>query len=486
MGQSNSFDKSIVKILIRRNRGENMSWCPVCEEETIDQKNICRHCGSQVSYSKEPTPSLSRQTKGNSTPPHKNRLPLKTVIPIAIVTFILILLMILFLLLRNFNSPEAQAKILINAVNNDDVAKVSNILSSKDNKVGRKEAATYIKYIKDEIGMKKFEKDVFHTVDSLNHETAVASYIKTKKGQDVLRISKNGRRYLIFDNIGFKAPTKQAVIKSNEKATFEFESDGLKKKIITEKGQSVALGNYIPGRYAVDAVKTTDRGTYEGQLKFDFDQSNNETIPVTEDFEEAKIKVKLKNTEGLNKKDLMIVINGEKIKPRSDETYKSFPLNKDIVIYAEGQSYDQKFKTNEKVIKKSDIQSENEVELSFDKDEIKKFNASKQKNTFDKVSEFIKKYTGALNKAYEKSDFAEISSYLLKDTSNYEVMKEKINGRARYHFTNPKVTNVSKNNDFYSVLVEKENEQGQIIQSHYLIDGDSDGEHLKIVNYEDY
>ena len=182
----------------------------------------------------------------------------------------------------------------------------------------------------------------------------------------------------------------------------------------------------------------------------------------------------------------MIVINGEKIKPRSDETYKSFPLNKDIVIYAEGQSYDQKFKSNEKVIKKSDIQSENEVELSFDKDEIKKFNASKQKNTFDKVSEFIKKYTGALNKAYEKSDFAEISSYLLKDTSNYEVMKTKINGRARYHFTNPKVTNVSKNNDFYSVLVEKENEQGQIIQSHYLIDGDSDGEHLKIVNYEDY
>mgnify|MGYP007070525725 FL=1 len=157
-------------------------------------------------------------------------------------------------------------------------------------------------------------------MDSLNHETAVASYVKTKKGQDVLRISKNGRRYLIFDNIGFKAPTKQAVIKSNEKATFEFESDGLKKKIITEKGQSVALGNYIPGRYAVDAVKTTDRGTYEGQLKFDFDQSSNETIPVTEDFEEAKVKVKLKNTEGLNKKDLMIVINGEKIKPRSDET----------------------------------------------------------------------------------------------------------------------------------------------------------------------
>ncbi len=40
-----------------------------------------------------------------------------------------------YTLLRNFNSPEAQTKILVNAIENNDKQKVATLLSTKDNKV---------------------------------------------------------------------------------------------------------------------------------------------------------------------------------------------------------------------------------------------------------------------------------------------------------------------------------------------------------------
>ena len=62
-------------------------------------------------------------------------------------------MVILFFLLRNFNSPNAQTKILVNAIDNDDNQKVATLLSTKDNKVDPDEASAYIKYIK-KVGIK--------------------------------------------------------------------------------------------------------------------------------------------------------------------------------------------------------------------------------------------------------------------------------------------------------------------------------------------
>ncbi|MBU5849196.1 hypothetical protein JVV55_19210, partial [Vibrio cholerae O1] len=69
-----------------------------------------------------------------------------------------------FFLLRNFNSPEAQTKILVNAIENNDKQKVATLLSTKDNKVDYEEAKVYINYIKDEVGLKQFVSDLKNTV----------------------------------------------------------------------------------------------------------------------------------------------------------------------------------------------------------------------------------------------------------------------------------------------------------------------------------
>ncbi len=99
-------------------------------------------------------------------------------------------------LLENSISPEAQTKILVNAINNDK-QKVATLLSIKDNKVDSEEAKVYINYIKDEVGLKQFVSDLKNTVHKLNKsKTSVASYIQTRSGQNILRVSKNGTRYI--------------------------------------------------------------------------------------------------------------------------------------------------------------------------------------------------------------------------------------------------------------------------------------------------
>ena len=57
----------------------------------------------------------------------------------------------------------------------------------------------------------------------------MASYIQTKSGQDVLKISKNGTKYLIFDNMSFTAPTKKPIIKPKVETKYEFRTSGKRK-----------------------------------------------------------------------------------------------------------------------------------------------------------------------------------------------------------------------------------------------------------------
>lgn len=70
--------------------------------------------------------------------------------------------------------------------------------------------------------------------------------------------------------------------------------------VIAEANKVTPIGNFIPGTYRIPAMKSTENGDFAGHLKFDFRQSNSETVDVTEDFEEANITVTLKGDTKLN------------------------------------------------------------------------------------------------------------------------------------------------------------------------------------------
>lgn len=454
-----------------------MNTCPYCKQKLNDSQ-YCQSCRIQLSYAKE----AKKQPKNTKTQSSK-QWPLKKIIPLGIVGFILILLIILFLLLRNYNSPEAQAQILVNAIENNDNSRVSTILSSKDNKVGTKEAATYIQYIKNEIGMKTFDQKVEDTVKNLDQKTSVASYVKTNDNQNVLRISKNGRRYLFFSNLGFQAPTKQAEVKPDERATFEYKVDGSTKKIVADKGQAVSLGNFIPGTYAIDAKKTTERGTYNGTLKFDTTASKNKVMKVTEDFEEAAVKPNLKNTEGLDEDSLKVVINDESLDYSSGKTYQPFPFDQDLKVYATGQTHGKTFKTKEQVISKNDIQSTNNVQLTFDKAKIDAFNEEEEKTIFSKVGDFVKEYVSSLNSATENQDFDLVSKYLGDNAPVKSSLQQQVEQQQTTKYINTEVTDVQQDDQLYYINAENETEDNIIKNTQYVIQGNDDGEQLKIVNY---
>ncbi|MCS4486094.1 TcaA NTF2-like domain-containing protein [Staphylococcus americanisciuri] len=411
---------------------------------------------------------------------------LKKWVPVIIVSFIIVLLLILFLLLRNFNSPEAQAKIFVNAVQNDDASKVATLISTKQNKVGRKDAERYIQFIKNEMGFKVLKKEVYTHVEKLNEDSPVAYEIKTADNQTILRISKNGRRYFIFDNLGFQAPTKNAVLKLDTDATYEFSSDGNKKKIVGSKGEMMTLGQFIPGDYTIDATKTTSRGTYEGQLKFNTGSTEHDSVKVTEAFKEARVKVDLKNSSQLSQDSVKVIINGEKFDVADSKIYGPFPLNKDLTISAEGTLQGKTFQAEEKKISQSDVTETNEVTVSFNQQAIEKYQEEQKQNLTKKISEFVKKYTSALNEAYQSHNMSAIESYLLKDTEFYKTMITDVKKQEATQYQTSQVTNVDRTNDFYSVLVQTETEDGQTIQAHYLLQGDEAAKNLKIVNYQSY
>lgn len=203
-----------------------MKSCPKCGQQAQDDVQICTQCGHKF----DSRQALYRKSTDEDI--QTNNIKMRKMVPWAIGFFILILIIILFFLLRNFNSPEAQTKILVNAIENNDKQKVATLLSTKDNKVDSEEAKVYINYIKDEVGLKQFVSDLKNTVHKLNKsKTSVASYIQTRSGQNILRVSKNGTRYIFFDNMSFTAPTKQPIVKPKEKTKYEFKSGGKKKTV---------------------------------------------------------------------------------------------------------------------------------------------------------------------------------------------------------------------------------------------------------------
>ncbi|UXR78081.1 MULTISPECIES: teicoplanin resistance protein VanZ [unclassified Staphylococcus] len=463
-----------------------MKQCPYCHKQ-LNKQQVCQHCRLQVHFAVDP-PSKNKQSQTQKTEndksSEKGTKSIKKWIPFIIIGFITVLLLILFLLLRNFNSPEAQAKILVNAVDNNDTAKVSNLISTKQNKVGRQEAERYISYIKDEMGIKSFEKKVLQHVEQFDEGSPVSYVVKTDKNQEILHISKNGRRYLIFDNLSFQAPMKKAVLKPDTEATYEFSANDNKKKVMGKGKEAVEIGHYIPGDYVLDVTKTTSRGTYKGKLKFNTGSSDHDTVNVAEDFEETRVKVHLKNGDALDEGTQKVVINGETLNVTKDDTYGPFPLNKDLTITAQGEIQGKKFKASSQTIAEKDVKDSNEVTVAFDSEAIEKYKKEQEKDMKDKVSDFIKKYISARNKATQNNRIEDIKPYLLENTTFYKSMTSDLSKQKPLQ--DPQVTYINKSKNFYSVIVEADTKQGDSVRSHYLLQDGENDKNFKIVNYEAY
>ena len=194
-----------------------MSTCPKCGQKIDSNLNKCPNCGNKLD---------NKDNQINSPQINTSNIRIRKFIPWAIFAFIIVLLIIVFVLVRNYNSPDAQTKILVNAIDNNDSQKVATLLSSKNSHIDSDEASVYIDYIRSEVGMKKFARDIKSTVETLNKsDSKEAINLKTRAGNNYLRVSKNGTRLLIFDNMSYTAPTKKAIVKPKLDTEYEFKEN---------------------------------------------------------------------------------------------------------------------------------------------------------------------------------------------------------------------------------------------------------------------
>ena len=73
-----------------------------------------------------------------------------------------------------------------------------------------------------------------------------------------------------------------------------------------------------------------ENGQFSGQLKFNFNNSNNETIDVTEDFNEAYIQVELNGASNIDKNTVKVKINDKTYKYKKDKSYGPYPKHKKL------------------------------------------------------------------------------------------------------------------------------------------------------------
>ena len=117
-------------------------------------------------------------------------------------------------------------------------------------------------------------------------------------------------------------------------------------------------------------LKITDNGVFTGYLKFDFKYANSNTVDVNEDFNEAKVHVKIKNGEQLSRSSLKVKINDRTWDYGNAKVYGPYPKNKDITVSATGKVKGKTFETETKSIKADKLTDNTDVTVSFDDDDI--------------------------------------------------------------------------------------------------------------------
>ncbi|MCJ1655710.1 hypothetical protein MT340_002935 [Staphylococcus sp. NRL 16/872] len=455
-----------------------MKQCPNCGQK-LRSKNIrqCPNCGKQIN-------EKDVKVKQNQAPhAESSNIKLRKFIPWAIVIFIIILMIIVFYLVRNYNSPEAQTKILVNAIDNNDSQKVATLLSTKETHVDIEEADEYIAYVKSEVGMKKFIHDVRDTVEKLNKSDAKeATYIKTRAGNNVLRVSKNGTRFLIFDNLSFTAPTKEAVVKPKLETKYEFRAGGKNKTVVADANKTMSLGKFIPGIYSIDADKETEYGKFTGQLKFDFRYGKGSTVEVNENFNEALLTVKLKGKSDLEDNSLKVKINDKEMKYSTSREYGPYPQNKDIVISASGKVKGKTFKSETKTMRAKDLGNINSVELEFDDEAISDYVEKKEneENSLkNKLSNFFSDYSFSLNTAITSNNFDLVSTFFKDNSDIYQKIKDNLG--ATPGLTQPQILSASQKGNKIETKVQDLNNNGQYQTTDYELTENSDDGTLQFV-----
>lgn len=414
--------------------------------------------------------------------------------PIIIWSCIILLLCVIgvvIYLVVHSNNANGQIRDFKTAVKDKDYNKIAEYLSSGQRDLSNDEAKAFINYINEPQNSKRFDKEINEiekNVKDNNKYDIDLGAITDNNGKEIINVKKDGKKFFFIEKLKF-APnyTNVYVKENNNTGVYNYNTDK-EHQIVADKNRLTSIGTFFTGKYNINAKKKIEdtflTGESSGKLEFNTEvtDKNNKVVAI-QNFDQSSFKIKLKNSESLDKNSKKIVVDGKEQDYVENKIYGNYFNNDEFKVHVVGKIDGKEFVTNDRKISKNKYQSPQEVDLSFNQDSINKFK-QENKEIENKGKKFMIDYTNHLNQAYKKSDYKYISDYIEEDSKVAKHMKKVVESKSKNKYTNPQIDDISKDKDKLQIILTKEVNKNKI-QSKYALKYSKETKRFKIVEYED-
>ncbi|WP_445816068.1 TcaA second domain-containing protein [Staphylococcus aureus] len=394
------------------------------------------------------------------------------------------------------NNKTAQLDDFKEAIYSKDYDKVAKTLSSKDLKITHAEAKRFVDYMIHDNNRSKFKKEINHikqNIENSNRNTVDFGFLTDNRNRKIIEVKMNGNKFLFVDKLAFNPILQKVFIENNSRSNAKFEVSNIENEqhvIMAKKNEITSIGEYLVGRYELDAVKIYDEdnslinGKVQGNIRFNTDNINkNGNVIARTNFKGITFKVNIFNDEMLDN-NIQIYINDKSIDYKSNKVYGEYPGEKPLKVYAKGKLGDKDFKTNTVTIESDQSAKSQKIELEFDGDNIDDY-IRQVKDIKLHAKSFMEDYTKDLNKAYNERDYSIIESYIKSDSELEQHMRSMVEGKMKNQYKRPEFESVDYQNGQVKVVLKKQNQNKDMVKSKYVLEYQESDESFKILNYQD-
>lgn len=411
-----------------------MKYCSNCGQPLREGVKVCTNCGKPVHQSKSNSANTQHDHNQNQHnqrrqdmheqhsnqgynnynqqgyAPRHDQQPRKgdnkkTWIIIAVIAVLLIALIVAFSLLKNQFSPEKQASNIAQAIKKDDEkALAKEVTTQNDQKLSQEEARAYLNYIKTEDDLNNVGSNVEQSAKEIK-DNRFNNLSVDANGNNVLNISKDGKKFLFFDNYTFNVPQKSVSIYPSSSGDITYEYNGKKRATTVSEDEEKTLGTFPIGDYNLKATKDIDGKKFKGALMINMSDSN----IAYESFKQKRFTVSVDGGYMLN--NVKIYANDKEIgSETSSETYGPYDPDEEVTVYAQGTYEGKTFKSDSVNVTSAgdDDDDVTDVTVTFDDDEIDNYiddkmdadsdsddsDSSSEEVTRDNVIDKVESYEG--------------------------------------------------------------------------------------------
>lgn len=369
-----------------------MKHCIHCGEKLEKDATFCTNCGKPVeeppppeqsnkSTTKETTPVSSTSTPEERTRSEDQKTPSKNkrnkIIATIIAIIVIIFLGSYFVINKYILSPEAIANQFMDSVEENDVAKVQNLINDAKPslKASKVEVEGFLDYLNDNPKvLSEVSSELNHAVEDPSSYTEAAGQLND---ESLVTIQENGKKWLLFDHHAIAVVPMYLEIEWPEDTEADVKLFVNDEEEDTQSKNTVNVGPLLPSTHKVTAEIDGEYGEVENEKVADFSETGADVLIEFDFQQENYVSIYSDND------DASIYVNDKDSKQKVEDVFDSGlgPLPKDgsVELHAE--------KKFSKGTKKSDSvtidQDTEEADLTLGYDDYDDEYGDDSEETFD-------------------------------------------------------------------------------------------------------